>query len=127
MTSSPPPAEAARSCSTVGSAAGLSAPGCGCGRRRQTISDLLQVAGELAQARNIRRVIFHQLANLSDQLLGARFLVQRHPVAKILYLPLHLIGDRVGGVARFDLFAPLAVFFGMGLGVGDHAVDFFLG
>src|SRR5437773_5536301 len=90
------------------------------------MSDLLQVARELAQPRHIGRVIFHQFAYLGNQLLGARFLVQRHPVAEIAYLPLDLVGYRVGGVTRFNLFAPPAVFFGMGLRVGDHPVDLFL-
>ena len=44
-------------------------------RRRKPVSRLLEIAAQLPEARDISRVAFHQIAYLSNKLLGAGLLL----------------------------------------------------
>src|SRR6266511_4298237 len=73
-----------------------------------------------------RRLAFNHFSDLIDHRLGARAFISGGAVAQLADLSFDLISDRIGMVARVDLFATAAVFVGVALGVGDHALDLFL-
>src|SRR5215813_1259472 len=92
-------------------------------RRGKPVGKLLQIACELAQPGDVGRVVLDQLANLRNQLFGPRLFVHRRSVAQLLELALDLVRDRVGVVARLDLFTPPPVFVGVPLRVSHHAIN----
>src|SRR5262249_58692713 len=107
------PGPAARVWSPAGLRPGAARRSLGIGRRGQPVRELLQVARELAQPGDVGRVVLDQLANFRDQLLGPRLIVSRRAVAQFLELALDLVSDRVGVIARLDLFTPPPIIVGM--------------
>src|SRR5215510_15681549 len=111
----PRPRPAVAGLSPAGLRPGASRRSLAIGRRGQPVRELLQVACELAQPCGVGRVVLDQLANLRDQLLGPRLFVNRRAVTQILELSLDLVSDRVGVIARLDLFTPPPILVGVPL------------
>src|SRR5262245_12098882 len=120
-------ARRALSARTLGGASRSASRGARITGRGQPRTQLLQVARQLAEPRDVGRVVFDHLPDLTDHSFGARAFINGSAVAQFADLAFDLISDRIGLIARVNLFAPSSVFIGVTLRVSDHAPDLVFG
>jgi hypothetical protein len=114
--------------STIRRTASSAGCGSGClavGGRSERVSNLLQIACELPELRQIRRIILQLRSCFTYRLLSACSLVPWNAIAKLPNLPFDLIGGGVSRITHFHFFATPFIFIRVCLRISHHSVDFF--